>query len=161
MPRSVQEERTDVNAHMVTYQYYDKVKVATSYFEEDGVTPKMSERLQLVRKTVPMGESMAFYRKQLQYYVFHYHIYVALDDERAQRAGVDPPWRRLADHALQRETKQTTTDIDPVRALGQHCNDGRSRRRRILPERGIRLGLCMPTKKGPLTEAKEPTWTVS
>ena len=29
------------------------------------------------------------------------------------------------------------------------------------PEHGIKLGLCMPTKKGPLTEAKEPTWTVS
>ena len=28
-------------------------------------------------------------------------------------------------------------------------------------ERGIRLGLCMPTKKGPLTAAKLPTWTVS
>ena len=90
MPRSVQEERADVHAHMVTYQYYDKVKVATSYFEEDGVTPKMSERLQLVKKTVPMGEFMAFYRKQLQYYVFHYHMSRWTTSVRKERESIRP-----------------------------------------------------------------------
>mmetsp|Transcript_71441 Transcript_71441/g.158871 ORF Transcript_71441/g.158871 Transcript_71441/m.158871 type:complete len:109 (+) Transcript_71441:65-391(+) len=70
LPTHPREEQTDEHAFRITYQYYDKVTVETSY-EDDSGKRKTTERLQLVKKTAPIGEFMAFYRKQLKYFTFH------------------------------------------------------------------------------------------
>ena len=90
MKKSAQEERTDEHAYRITYQYYDKVTVTTAFTDETTKQAKTTERLQLVKKTVPIGEFMQFYRKQLQYFTYHFFMSRWTSSMRKEREGLQP-----------------------------------------------------------------------
>jgi hypothetical protein len=88
LPTHPREEQTDEHAFRITYQYYDKITVETSYEDENGKR-KTTERLQLVKKTAPIGEFMQFYRKQLKYFTFHCLMSQYTTKIRKERAALE------------------------------------------------------------------------
>ena len=117
LPTHPLEEQTDEHAFRITYQYYDKVTVETSYEDEAGKR-KTTERLQLVKKTVPIGEFMAFYRKQLKYFTFHCLMSQYTTKVRKEREGLE-----LGDVWLIMDYSEKLNKMQRQQVQSQHCDN--------------------------------------
>ena len=89
MRRVPEEERTDTSALHVQYHFYDYVEEQTSYVDETTGQPKTTTRLKLVKSApTPIGTFMEYYRKKLQFYIYHRNYIRLTTHTRLERAGL-------------------------------------------------------------------------
>ena len=108
------EEDTTDDAVRVTYYKYETVPEPTGYTNADG-TPKTTEHVKLCKRVAAIGDFMTYYRKTLNFYVYHIHYMKLSSRVRVERLGIE-----LGDISLIMDYSEKLNKLRRAQVQSQH-----------------------------------------